>query len=92
MKKIKIPMRTCAVTRLKQEKRNLLRVVRTPEGEVIIDSTASGKLNGRGVYVTKDLEVIDKAEKSKVLEKHLEVEIPSRIYGELRNIINNSRK
>lgn len=92
MKERKIPMRTCAVTRLKQEKRNLFRIVRTPEGEVVVDSTESGKLNGRGVYVTKELEVIDKAEKSKVLEKHLEVVIPSRIYGELRNIINNSRK
>ncbi len=92
MKDRKIPMRTCAVTKLKEEKRNLLRVVRTPEGDVIVDTSEHAKLNGRGVYVTKDLEVIDKAEKTKVLEKHLEVAIPSRIYGELRNIINNSRK
>ena len=83
----KIPMRTCAVTRLKQEKRNLLRIVRTPEGEVIVDLT--GKQNGRGAYITRDLEVLEKAEKTKVLEKTLEVPIPDSIYGKIRNIINN---
>ena len=91
MKERKIPMRTCAVTNLKQEKRNLLRVVRTPLGDVVVDTTEHAKLNGRGVYVTKDLDVIDKAEKTKVLEKRLEVVVPSRIYGELRNIINNDK-
>ena len=91
MKERKIPMRTCAVTNLKEEKRNLIRVVRTPEGEVVVDTTEHAKLNGRGVYVTKSIEVVDKAEKSKVLEKRLEVSVPSSIYTDLRNIINNSR-
>jgi len=87
MKTKKIPMRTCVVTKEKQEKKNLLRIVRTPEGEVIVDIT--GKSNGRGAYITKDLSVLDKAVKTKVLDKHLEVEIPSNIYDEIRNIINN---
>ena len=87
MKTKKIPMRTCVVTREKQEKKNLIRVVRTPEGEVIVD--LSGKSNGRGAYITKDLEVVNKARKSKVLEKHLETTIPESIYIELENIINN---
>jgi len=87
MKIKKIPMRTCVVTREKQEKKNLIRVVRTPEGEVIIDLT--GKSNGRGAYITKDLSVLEKAKKSKVLDKHLEVEVPLSIYAELENIINN---
>ena len=87
MKIKKIPMRTCVVTREKQEKKNLLRVVRTPEGEVIVDLT--GKSNGRGAYVTKDLAVIEKAKKTKALEKHLETVIPDSIYQELENIINN---
>lgn len=87
MKTKKIPMRTCVVTREKQEKKNLLRVVRTPEGEVIVDIT--GKSNGRGAYITKDLNVLDKAIKNKVLDKHLEIEIPDSIYEEIRNIINN---
>jgi len=87
MKTKKIPMRTCVVTREKHEKKNLLRVVRTPEGEVIVDLT--GKSNGRGAYITKDLSVIEKAQKTKALEKHLEIVIPDSIYVELENIINN---
>ena len=88
MKTNKIPMRTCVVTREKTEKKNLIRVVRTPEGEVIIDLT--GKSNGRGAYITKDLSVLEKAKKSKVLDRHLEVVVPSSIYTELENIINNN--
>lgn len=87
MKTKKIPMRTCVVTREKQEKKNLIRVVRTPEGDVIIDLT--GKSNGRGAYITKDLTVLEKAKKSKALDRHLEVEVPGSIYTELENIINN---
>lgn len=79
----KIPMRTCVITGEKLEKKDLIRVVRTPQGEVIIDE--SGKANGRGAYLKKDLEVISKAEKSKILNKKLEVEVPSSIYEELRS-------
>lgn len=87
MKVKKIPMRTCVVTREKREKKDLLRIVRTPEGEVIIDLT--GKSNGRGAYITKSIEVLEKAKKTKTLDKHLEVEIPSSIYQKIENIINN---
>ena len=87
MKTKKIPMRTCVITREKREKKDLLRIVRTPEGEVIVDLT--GKSNGRGAYITRSLEVLEKAKKSKALEKHLEVEIPSSIYQEIENIITN---
>ena len=52
----KIPMRTCVVTREKLEKKDLLRVVRTPEGKVIVDDTL--KSNGRGAYLKKDISVI----------------------------------
>ena len=81
----KIPMRSCVVTREKLPKGELVRVVRTPEGNVIID--LSGKANGRGAYLKKDLLTIEKAEKSKILERQLEVEIPASIYEELRNLI-----
>ena len=57
MKQRKIPMRTCAVTKEKCEKRDLIRIVRTPEGNVEIDIT--GKKNGRGAYLKKSLEVLD---------------------------------
>lgn len=87
MKAKKVPMRTCVVTKEKQEKKNLLRIVRTPEGEVIVDLT--GKSNGRGAYITRDLNVLQKAKKSKILEKHLEITIPDSIYEKIENIINN---
>jgi predicted RNA-binding protein YlxR (DUF448 family) len=85
MKKRKIPMRRCVITKEQLQKKELIRVVRTPEREVIVDLT--GKQNGRGAYLKKDIEVINKAQKSKILEKHLEVEIPDSIYDELRQIV-----
>lgn len=77
----KIPMRTCVVSREKLPKKELIRVVRTPEGEVIIDET--GRSNGRGAYLKKDKDVIEKARTSKILERHLEVKIDDKIYDEL---------
>ena len=81
MKMKKIPMRSCVVTREKCEKKDLFRVVRTPEGNVIVDETL--KANGRGAYLKKDKDVIEKARNSKVLEKHLETSIDNSIYDEL---------
>ena len=85
MKTKKIPMRTCVVTKEKCEKKDLLRIVRTPEGDAIVDIT--GKANGRGAYLKKDIEVINKAEKTKILERILEVSIPSEVYENAKNLI-----
>lgn len=85
MKTRKIPMRTCTVTHEKLPKKDLVRVVRTPEGEVKVDLT--GKLNGRGAYLKKDEEVILKAKKSKILEKHLEIQIDDKVYEELLELL-----
>ena len=81
----KIPQRTCLVTREKLDKKDLIRIVRTPEQNVIIDET--GKANGRGSYLKKDIEVIEKAQKTKALEKSLNVEIPNAIFEELKKLI-----
>lgn len=81
----KIPMRSCVVTLEKLPKKELIRVVRTPEGNVIVDVT--GKANGRGAYLKKDIETFEKAKKSKVLNKKLEVEVPDSIYEELKSIV-----
>lgn len=81
MKPKKIPMRTCVVTHEKYPKKELIRVVRTPEGEVVVDET--GKQNGRGAYLKKDKDVIEKAKTSKILERHLEISIEDKIYDEL---------
>lgn len=79
----KIPMRTCVATGEKLPKKELIRVVRTPEGNVIVDE--SGKANGRGAYLKKSIEVFDKAQMSKILNRKLEVEVPDSIYEELRS-------
>jgi predicted RNA-binding protein YlxR (DUF448 family) len=81
----KVPMRSCVVTGEKCEKRDLLRVVRDKDGHVFID--VSGKANGRGAYLKRDLEVIKKAKKSKILDRRLEVIVPDSIYEELVNMI-----
>lgn len=85
MKTKKIPIRTCVITKEKYPKQELVRVVRTPEGNVIVDLT--GKANGRGAYLKKDLETIEKAKTSKQLNRHLEVDVPDTIYEELKSII-----
>ncbi len=85
MKQRKIPLRMCVVTKERLEKKDLIRIVRTPEKEIIIDLT--GKANGKGAYVKKDQEVIKKAMQNKIIDRALEVEVPKSIYEELLNKI-----
>ena len=85
MKTRKIPMRMCVVTREKYPKSELIRVVKSPTGEVIVDP--SGKANGRGAYLKKDKEVFLKAKKNKILDRQLEVSVPSEIFDELNNLL-----
>ena len=81
MKVKKVPRRTCVVTHEKCEKKDLLRIVKNNEGVVFVDDTL--KANGRGAYLKKDNNVIEKARTSKVLERHLETKIEDKIYDEL---------
>ena len=87
MKNKKIPMRSCVVSREKLPKQELIRVVKNKDNEVFVDIT--GKQNGRGIYIKKDLEVLEKAKKSKIIDKLLESKIEDSIYEELENIIKN---
>ena len=87
MKNRKIPMRSCVVTREKLPKQELLRIVKTTDGNVLGD--VSGKINGRGAYIKKDIAVLEKAIKSKVLEKQLETTISDEVYEEIKKIIEN---
>ena len=82
----KVPLRTCVVTKEKLEKKDLIRVVKNNEGKIFVDET--GKANGRGAYIKKDIEVVNQAKKSKILDRMLEISIPDEIYDELMNIIN----
>lgn len=84
----KIPMRKCLVTNERFPKNELFRVVRTPEGQIIID--LKGKANGRGAYLSKNLDAINLAEKKKVLDRELETSVDKSIYDELRKLIGES--
>ena len=85
MKERKIPMRTCVITKEKLPKKELIRIVRNKEGEIFVDET--GKQNGKGVYLKKDIEVINKAKSNKILNRYLELDVPDSIYEELISII-----
>lgn len=85
MKTRKIPLRTCVITKEQLPKKELIRVVRAKEGYVEVDET--GKMNGRGAYIKKDLDVLEKAIKTKALEKKLECEIDESVYEGIRKII-----
>ena len=77
----KIPMRKCVVTNERFPKNELIRIVKTPEGEVVVDPT--GKKNGHGAYLKKDREVLEIARKKRLLARYLETEIPDSVYEEL---------
>ena len=81
----KIPTRKCLATNQIFPKSEMFRVVRTPSNEVVLDIT--GKMNGRGAYLKKDLDVIKKCQKNKILNRRLEVEIPDSIYEGLVKMI-----
>ena len=77
----KIPMRQCLGCRENKPKRELIRVVRSPEGEISLDFR--GKANGRGAYVCPNPACLRKAIKAKALERALETQIPEEIYEQL---------
>lgn len=78
----KIPMRRCVATQESLPKKELLRIVRTPQGEVKIDE--SGRLNGRGAYLKRSAEAVEIAKKRKSLARALECEIPEALFDELK--------
>ncbi|MFD1018224.1 RNase P modulator RnpM [Thalassobacillus hwangdonensis] len=78
----KIPLRKCVVTKEMKAKQQLIRVVRNKEGEVFVDET--GKMNGRGAYVSKDLDIIEKAKSQDILSRQLNTKVDEMIYEELK--------
>ena len=85
MKERKIPMRTCVITHEKLPKKELSRIVRNKENEVFVDET--GKQNGKGAYLKLDESVVEKARKSKVLNKYLEIDVEDKIYDDVLKLI-----
>ena len=85
LKQKKVPLRKCVATNEQFPKKELIRIVRTPEGEVKIDLT--GKLNGRGAYLSKSLEAIELAKKKKILDRHLETTVSNEVFEELIKLV-----
>lgn len=83
----KIPMRQCLGCNEHKPKSELMRVVRTPEGDTVLDFT--GKKSGRGAYVCKTLSCLRKARKSKRLEKNLECSISDEVYDSMESEISH---
>lgn len=88
-KQKKIPLRRCVATQEQFPKRELIRVVRTPEGNVVIDLV--GKVNGRGAYLSRSVNAIEIARKKKILDRHLEVSVGEEIYTELLKIVSEEK-
>lgn len=82
----KVPLRKCVATNEVLPKKELLRIVRTPEQELKID--LQGKMNGRGCYIKKDAEAVAIIKKRKIIEKNLDVKVEDSFYEELLRVIN----
>jgi len=78
----KIPMRKCIGCGEMKTKKELIRVIRTPEGDICLDQT--GRQNGRGAYICQDVSCLEKAVKNKGLERSFGQKINSDVYDELR--------
>ena len=78
----KIPMRQCLGCRTMKPKAELIRVVRTPEGEILLDTR--GRANGRGAYVCRDEACLNKAIKSRAIARAFSAQIPDEVYESLK--------
>lgn len=85
----KTPQRKCLISNEMFDKNELVRIVRTPEKDVIVD--LKGKANGRGAYIKLSLENIEIAKKRNVLARALQVEIPDSVYEELESLLSNGQ-
>ena len=82
----KVPMRMCTGCGQMKPKRELIRIVKTPDGEFLLDAT--GKKSGRGAYLCKNAECLKNCRKSKRLEKSFSCRIPDEVYEKLESELN----
>ncbi len=80
-----VPQRTCIGCNSQKDKKDLIRIVKNKEGIISIDKT--GKAQGRGAYICDNIECLEKAIKTKRLERTFEIKISEEIYDELRGVI-----
>ena len=78
----KIPLRQCVGCMEMKEKKSMMRVLKTPEGDIVLDTT--GKKNGRGAYLCKCMDCLQKAEKNKGLERSFKMALSKEIYTGLK--------
>lgn len=83
----KIPMRQCIGCQEMKSKKELIRVLKTCDEEIVVDTT--GKKNGRGAYLCKNAECLKKAKKTKSLERSLKVDIPTDVFEQLEKELDN---
>ena len=88
--KNKTPLRQCSVCREMKSKKEMIRVLKTPENEIVLDAT--GRKNGRGAYVCLSQECLDKAVKSRGLERSLKMAVPAEVYEDLKKELANIEK
>ena len=87
MRERKIPMRKCTGCGEMKPKKELVRVVKTPEDEILIDLT--GRKNGRGAYICRSVDCLKKARKSKRIEKSFQCGIPDEVYDKMEEELRN---
>lgn len=90
VKKRKIPLRKCVATGEMKPKKEMIRIVRSKEGEISVDLT--GKKSGRGAYLSKDRQVILDAQRKNILANHLQANVTDDIYEELLSLIEGENK
>ena len=81
----KIPMRRCIVSGESFPKKELLRIVKTPEGDIRVDLT--GKMNGKGAYIKKDCDILNLLKEKNILEKTFQTKVDSSIYDEIKSVL-----
>ena len=86
----KVPMRQCVGCAQMKSKKELIRVIKTPEEEILLDAT--GRKNGRGAYICASVECLAKAQKTKGLERSLKTAIPAEIFQNLEEEMNQIAK
>lgn len=89
-KQRKIPQRKCIACGLRGDKKQLIRIVKNKEGEIFLDP--SGKANGRGTYIHLAQDCIEKAMKTKAIERSFKVEVPQEVFEKLKEAMNGIKE
>lgn len=88
--KNKIPMRQCTGCREMKSKKEMIRVLKTPQDEIVLDTT--GRKNGRGAYVCPSIECLDKAIRNHGIERSLKTSVPEEVYEDLKKELSKIEK